>query len=73
MQLHSLGREDLPEEQMATHSGILAGKPHGQMSLASTQVLLMLFNDYISFSALLFLLPGVNLCFIRVTFLIYLP
>ena len=34
MQLHSLGREDLPEEQMATHSGILAGKPHGQMSLA---------------------------------------
>ena len=34
MRVHSLGREDLLEEQMAAHSSILAGKPHGQMSLA---------------------------------------
>ena len=48
-------------------------KSQTRRSTPTTQVLLMLFNDYVSFSALLFLLPGVNLCFIRVTFLIYLP
>ena len=29
----SLGREDLLEKEMATHSSILAGKSHGQRSL----------------------------------------
>ena len=30
----SLGREDLLEEEMANHSSILPGKPHGRRSLA---------------------------------------
>ena len=30
----SPGQEDPLEKEMATHSGILAGKPHGQRSLA---------------------------------------
>ena len=30
----SLGQEDPLEEKMATHSSILAGKSHGQRSLA---------------------------------------
>ena len=30
----SLGREDLLEKEMATHSSILAWRPHGQRSLA---------------------------------------
>ena len=34
MRVHSLGQEDLLEEQMAANASILAGKPHGQMSLA---------------------------------------
>ena len=33
-QVPSLGREDPLEEEMATHSSILAGKSHGQRSLA---------------------------------------
>jgi len=32
--LQSLGREDLLEEEMATHSSILAWKIHGQRSPA---------------------------------------
>ena len=32
-QVRSLGREDPLEEEMATHSGILAGKSHGHSSL----------------------------------------
>ena len=34
MRVRSLSREDLLEKEMATHSGILAGKFHGQRSLA---------------------------------------
>ena len=34
MQVHFLGWEDPLEEEMATHSGILSGKSHGQRSLA---------------------------------------
>ena len=34
MGVQSLGREDPLEEEMATHSSILAGKSHGQRSLA---------------------------------------
>ena len=34
MQDRPLGREDLLEDEMATHSSILAGKSHGQRSLA---------------------------------------
>jgi hypothetical protein len=34
MQVRSLGQEDPLEEEMATHSSILAGKPHGQRRLA---------------------------------------
>ena len=30
----SLGQEDPPEEEMAIHSSVLAGKSHGQKSLA---------------------------------------
>ena len=33
MQVRSLGREDPLEEEMATHSNILAWKIHGQRSL----------------------------------------
>ena len=33
--MRSLGREDLLEKGMATHSSILAWKIHGQRSLAS--------------------------------------
>ena len=33
-QVRSLGREDPLEKEMATHSSILAGKSHGQKSLA---------------------------------------
>ena len=33
-QVQPLGREDLLEEEMATHSSILAGKSHGQRRLA---------------------------------------
>ena len=32
--VQSLSQEDLLEEEMATHSSILAGKCHGQRSLA---------------------------------------
>ena len=32
--VQSLGREDLLEKEMATHSSILPGKSHGQRSLA---------------------------------------
>ena len=32
-QVQSLGQEDPLEEEMATHSSILAGKSHGQRSL----------------------------------------
>ena len=32
--VQSLGWEDLLEKEMATHSSILAGKSHGQRSLA---------------------------------------
>ena len=32
-QVQSLGQKDPLEEEMATHSGILAGKSHGQRSL----------------------------------------
>ena len=32
--VRSLGQEDPLEEDMATHSSVLAGKPHGQRSLA---------------------------------------
>ena len=34
MWVQFLGREDPLEEEMATHSGILSGKSHGQRSLA---------------------------------------
>ena len=34
MSVRSLGREDPPEEKMATLSSILLGKSHGQRSLA---------------------------------------
>ena len=34
-QVQSLGWEDAPEQEMATHAGILAGKSHGQRSLAA--------------------------------------
>ena len=34
-QVQSLGREDLLEKEMATHSCILPGKFHGQKSLVS--------------------------------------
>ena len=34
MWVRSLGREDPLEKEMATHSSILAGKFHGQRSLA---------------------------------------
>ena len=34
LSVQSLGWEDLLEKEMATHSGILAGKSHGQRSLA---------------------------------------
>ena len=34
MQVQSLGWEDSLEWEMATHSSILAGEPHGQRSLA---------------------------------------
>ena len=33
-QVRSLGREDPLEKEMATHSSVLAGKSHGQKSLA---------------------------------------
>ena len=33
LRVRSLGREDPLEEEMATHSSILAGKSHGQRSL----------------------------------------
>ena len=33
--IQSLGGEDPPEEEMATHTNILAGKFHGQRCLAS--------------------------------------
>ena len=33
-QIRSLGREDVLEKEMATHSSILAWKSHGQRSLA---------------------------------------
>ena len=32
-QVQSLGRKDLLEKEMATHSSILAGKSHGQRNL----------------------------------------
>ena len=32
--VRSMGWEDLPEEEMATHSSTLAGEPHGHRSLA---------------------------------------
>ena len=32
--VRSLGQKDTLEKEIATHSGILAGKPHGQRSLA---------------------------------------
>ena len=32
--VRSLGREDPPEKGRATHSSVLAGKSHGQRSLA---------------------------------------
>ena len=34
LSVQSLGWEDLLEKEMATHSSILAGKSHGQRSLA---------------------------------------
>ena len=34
MWVRSLGQEDTPQEEIATHSSILLGKPHGQRSLA---------------------------------------
>ena len=34
MEVRSLGWEDPLEKEMAAHSSILAGKPHGQRSLA---------------------------------------
>ena len=34
MQVQFLGWKDPLEKEMATHSSILAGKPHGQRSLA---------------------------------------
>ena len=34
MWVQSLGQEDPLEEEMATHSSVLAGKSHGQRSLA---------------------------------------
>ena len=34
MQVQSVGQEDPPENEMATHSSILARKFHGQRSLA---------------------------------------
>ena len=34
-QLLPLGREEPPEEEMTSHSSILAGKPHGQRSLVA--------------------------------------
>ena len=36
IQIWSLAQEDHMEKEMATHSSILAGKFHGQRSLAST-------------------------------------
>jgi len=33
-QVQSLGWEDLPEKELATHSSTLAGESHGQRSLA---------------------------------------
>ena len=35
-QVQYLGREDLLEKEMATHSSILPGKSHGQRSLAGS-------------------------------------
>ena len=35
IQVQSLGAEDPVEKEMAAHSNILAGKPHGQRSLVS--------------------------------------
>ena len=32
--VRSLGQKDTLEKEIATHSSILAGKPHGQRSLA---------------------------------------
>ena len=37
-QVRSLSREDLLEEDMATYSSILAGKSHGQRSLAGCRL-----------------------------------
>ena len=34
MQIQSLGQEDPLEEEMATHSSVLAWETHGQRSLA---------------------------------------
>ena len=34
----SMGQEDPLEEEMATHSSIVPGKSHGQMSLAKVGV-----------------------------------
>ena len=34
VQVRFLGWDDLLEKEMATHSGILAGKSHGERSLA---------------------------------------
>ena len=34
--LQSLGEEDLPEKEMATHISILLGKAHGQRNLQVT-------------------------------------
>ena len=36
IQVRSLGRKDLLEEEMATQSSILAGEFHGQRSLVAT-------------------------------------
>ena len=35
IQVRSLAGEDPVEKEMATHSNMLAGKPHGQRSLVS--------------------------------------
>ena len=35
MQIPSLGQEDLPEKEMATHASLLARESHGQRSLES--------------------------------------
>ena len=49
MWVQSLGREDPLDQEMATHSGILVGKSHGQKDLAVYGLLVLLLLSRFSY------------------------